>query len=109
IVKFAKRKPVAEPGAAQNVTAGTRVQVDGSKSSSDPSSKVTAWEWIQVEGPQLRLNEKLLKQREFDFDAKKPGKYVFELKVFDGETWSEPSRTSIDVTEVKPAIPPVIV
>ncbi len=52
----------------------------------------------------FNLAPEQLSARQFDFVAKKPGKYVLELKVFDGKRLSEPATVEVIVVAPKPLI-----
>lgn len=55
ICKAALRPPVARAGAGFSVLAGTLVGLDGS-ASSDPDGHITAFAWVQVNGPLVVLD-----------------------------------------------------
>jgi hypothetical protein len=89
--------PEAVAGAAQQVEVGQTALVDGGRSSASDRRPLTAWRWRQLEGPRLDFQPGELHRRQFDFLARKSGKYVFELTVSDGRKWSAPALTAISV------------
>lgn len=98
--------PVAIPRVQpERATMNQRVVFDASLSK-DPDGKLKAYQWKQTGGPAVKLTEQQLQARQFDFDAAEPGEYAFELKVSDGETWSEPATVELKVAAVnkKPRI-----
>ncbi|MGD0089410.1 MAG: PKD domain-containing protein, partial [Planctomycetota bacterium] len=53
--------------------------------------------------PNFKPDAKHLKERSFDFKAKEPGVYKFELRVNDSKQhWSEPAQLTVTVTPGKP-------
>jgi hypothetical protein len=95
--------PVAVAGKAQSAKAGETVKVDGSASKAAPGQAIAEWEWRIVQAPDgFKLDRKLLKASAFEFEARDSGTYQFELRVFDGKQWSEPSRTTVAVAAPVP-------
>jgi len=107
IVAFAKNPPVAKPGLNQNFQVGQRVLVSGANSVAD-GGKIVEYKWKQLEGPELKLKPDDLVAREFYFDPKESGTYVFELTVSDGKQWSQAACVTyriapgIDIKEQDP-------
>ena len=82
------------------------VVVNGSESKAAPGRAIAKWQWQVLDAPPgFKLDPKQLLERKFEFKAKNPGAYKFELKVFDGKRWSDPSKVTITVLE--PIPPPV--
>jgi len=96
--------PVAAAGKDQTAQAGDTVKLDGSASKAADDSAIAEWKWKVIQAPPgFNVDEKLLKERAFEFKPEAAGVYRFELLVFDGRKWSEPSRTAVAVA---PPIPP---
>ncbi|MCZ7646336.1 MAG: PKD domain-containing protein [Planctomycetota bacterium] len=92
------RTPVAVPKVLpEKAELNQRILVDGSLSK-DEDGKIEQYEWRQVSGPPVTLTQDELTRREFHFDAKADGDYVFELKVFDGKVWSAPAQALCKVS-----------
>ena len=98
--------PVAVAGKEQTRAVGDVVRVDGGDSKAAEGQTIAAWEWRVVQAPPgFAPDAALLKQRAFEFKAEAAGAYQFELRVSDGQRWSEPARTTVTVAPPPP--PPV--
>jgi len=101
--------PVAVAGKDQSdKKMGETVRLNGLGSKAAEGRQITEWKWTLVEMPEKAkpVDPKVLKERAFDFKVTHPGTYRFELRVFDGKNWSEPSQMQV---VVKPdSVPPKI-
>ena len=91
--------PIAEAGPAQPVHVNTIVQLDGSGSYDPDGDAITAWLWSLVIKPAqsaAALSSPSIARPTFTAD--KPGAYVVELKVYDGNLWS--AIDSVTITAV---------
>lgn len=105
IVTRPNQAPVAVPKVDDKAIMGQRILVDAGESF-DRDGKIKSYQWKQIAGPKLKLDDKALQDRQFHFEAKEPGTYIFELKVSDGKDWSAPARAVLKVAAVnkKPVI-----
>ncbi|HEY3321763.1 MAG TPA: PKD domain-containing protein [Planctomycetota bacterium] len=96
--------PTAIAGKDQNKQVGEVVRINGVGSKAAEGQKIAEYSWQLIESPSKfkGIEPKLLKERAFDFKAEQPGTYRFELKVYDGKRWSEPSPISVVVTANTP-------
>ncbi|MCX7934867.1 MAG: hypothetical protein N3A66_06370, partial [Planctomycetota bacterium] len=70
------------------------VELDGS-ASTDEDGDALQYEWRQIAGPPVTLSDPQA-AKPF-FRTAEPGVYVFELRVSDGKTWSQPARVEARV------------
>jgi hypothetical protein len=102
-VRVAAPPPVAKPGPDQTHKAGEKVVITGIDSKTGTGAPPTDFKWTIKQAPDgFSLPPELLSQRQFDFIARKPGTYVFELTVSDGKNWSPPQETQVSITPPKP-------
>ncbi len=94
--------PIAIPGAHQAVLPGTEVVLDGS-GSYDLDGEIVEYSWEQTRGPSFpELNAAVFNGERMTFVPEKLGYYVFLLKVFDGELWSDGGYVVVWVTNTPP-------
>ncbi|MHA2065503.1 MAG: FG-GAP-like repeat-containing protein, partial [Candidatus Thorarchaeota archaeon] len=84
--------PVAEAGSDQTSSIGTTIELDGS-ASSDPGGSPLAYQWEQVGGEYVPLNNH--DSTVSNFTASVPGLYRFELVVNNGELDSLPDYVNV--------------
>lgn len=90
--------PLANAGKGQVVRMREKVQLDG-RESSDPEQQLLSYQWSFAEKPKdskAKLENATTAQPSFVADA--PGYFVVKLVVSDGESESQPSRVTIEVT-----------
>lgn len=97
--------PTAVAGAAQTVTQGTLVQLNGS-ASSDPEGAELMYTWRQVGGPAVTLSSTNEPQPLFVAPSGLSANTVlsFELIVNDGQANSAPSVSNVTVSAARTAI-----
>jgi RHS repeat-associated protein len=94
--------PVADAGADQSAFVGTSVGLNGG-SSYDVDDNTLSYRWTLIEKPSTSsavLVDDRLQQCRIAID--KPGHYVAQLVVNDGELDSEPDQVAIDTQNSKP-------
>ncbi len=95
--------PVANPGPDQKHKLNEKVVLSGLDSKAFNNRTITKYEWNVKEAPEgFELSADQRVSRQIDFVAKKTGKYVFELKVFDGKHWGEPVPVEVVIITPKP-------
>jgi hypothetical protein len=96
--------PEANPGANLKKKVGEKVSLSGQDSKAFGNRAITRYEWAVRQAPgDFTLSREQATSRQFDFVPKTPGKYIFELKVFDGKYWSEPPvAVEADITPREP-------
>jgi hypothetical protein len=94
--------PIADAGPDQRITVGTTVRLDGSASHDMESTDlVYAWSLLhKPEGSQSELTDKHAASPELHAD--KPGVYVAQLIVRDGESISKPDTVVISTENIRP-------
>ena len=100
-VKISNTAPVAKiTSISNNVMSGKKVQLDGS-GSSDADGDALAFNWSQVLGTPVMLEDANTATPRFDAPAR-PDHLVFELTVNDGEKTSHPDSLVVSIkNEVK--------
>ena len=73
---------------------GERISLDGNSSRVGEGDKLKEFRWTQVSGPKVNFGFHGERKPKVDVVLPKEGEYVFELKVFDGREWSEPSKVA---------------
>jgi len=98
--------PVANPGAAQTVTVGTIVSLDGSQSTDSDGQPLT-YSWSMTTKPS-GSNATLVSPTspKPSFRADLPGTYVIQLIVNDGFLSSQPATVTISTNDVAPVANP---
>ena len=102
IIDTRNSAPVANAGADQSAFVGSMVDLDGGDSH-DVDSNTLSYRWSLTEKPAASsavLIDDQLQQCRIDID--KPGHYVAQLIVNDGELDSEPDLVAIDTQNTKP-------
>ena len=95
--------PIADPGKNQKLRVGQKVVVSGQDSKAFNDRIITKYEWTKKEAPgDFDLTGEQRASRQFDFVPRAPGKYVFELKVFDGKRWGDPASVEVVATSPLP-------
>ena len=96
IVNGDNQVPIADAGSSTKVRCGLETCLDGSASYDPDPGDTISYAWSQVEGPLVSLR---------DPDTATPcftpwnaGKYVFELRVSDGQAQSAPAQVTVQVT-----------
>lgn len=96
----ANSAPKANAGADQNKNTGTKITLDGSKSSDANGDKLT-YKWSVVSGPSMTLSSKTSSKP--TFTANSDGTYVFSLIVNDGKVNSTADKVSITASTANSA------
>lgn len=101
VVEPVNHPPIADAGADQTVDEGRVVQLDGS-GSQDPDADLLTFQWTQVAGPRVPLNDAAARQPTFTAPAVSPGgvTLTFALTVHDGELPSAPDTVTITVRDL---------
>jgi beta propeller repeat protein len=86
----ANHLPVADAGASSTWSTPGRAALDGTGSYDPDKVDRLTYEWMQVEGPAVKLHD--ANTATPSLDLKTEGQYVFELVVSDGFAQSAPSR-----------------
>jgi len=95
--------PVAVTGVHQAVLPGTEVLLDGSQSY-DLDGNIVQYVWTQTHGPRLtEFFPEPASGMQLTITPENLGYYIFSLKVFDGELWSDNNDVVIWVTNDVPA------
>jgi serine protease len=90
--------PLADPGAAQTVSALEDVLLDGT-GSRDTDGQITAFQWQQISGPTVALSGGNVSQASFTApDVTTGATLVFSLTVTDNDGGSSTANVSITVT-----------
>jgi MYXO-CTERM domain-containing protein len=90
--------PVALVGPLQQVTAGTKVTLDGS-ASHDPEGQPLTFSWQKVGGPNVQLSATNVAKP--TFTPQVAGTYRFWLSVNDGELDSTPAEATVIVGDME--------
>jgi LmbE family N-acetylglucosaminyl deacetylase len=99
----ANRVPIADPGAAQTVIAGTAVTLDGSASSDLDGDDLT-YAWRQTAGPSVTLSDPGTATPSFTAPA--AANLAFQLVVGDGRLSSSPASVTVTVPDRAPTADP---
>jgi len=101
-VKVTNSAPTAKVAALSNdVISGKKVQLDGS-ASSDPDGDTLAYNWNQILGTPVMLQDEDTATPRFDA-PNRPDHLIFELTVNDGEKTSHPESVIVSIkNEIKP-------
>jgi len=96
VPKPPNQPPEANAGAGRTVRLGSLVTLDGSVSS-DPDNGPSSltFSWSQSSGPTAALSG--TNAAKPTFTPRAAGDYVFVLKIYDGQAWSQPSTVTITV------------
>lgn len=90
--------------------AGEKVVLDGSGSVAQNGAQLEyMWRQIPATGGAVRLQVGDDRKPRFETIAPSEGKYVFELKVYDGNDWSEPAVVEFNAKPRGKNIPPIVV
>ncbi len=97
IIRHVNRKPVADAGPNRTVSAGSRVRLYGS--STDPDGDGLTYEWRQVSGHTVVLENPYAERATFVApEVTERAVLGFELVVSDGQLFSDPARVEVVVT-----------
>lgn len=89
------RRPVARAGSDRSVLVGSEVVLDATRST-DPDGDVLTYQWTQLAGPRVTLDNN--RSPKPVFSPTRPGFIRFGLTVSDGKAPSAPSTVLIQVT-----------
>ncbi len=92
--------PIAQAGEDQSVDKRETVTLDGANSS-DPEGETLTYEWRQVGGESVALSGVTVAQPAFR--AQRPGTYLFQLVVHDGQDASRPDTVKVEVVSISDA------
>ena len=93
-----------------DTVAGEKVVLDGSGSVAQNGNQlVYQWRQIPATGAAVRLQVGDDAKPRFETIVPSEGKYVFELKVYDGNDWSEPAVVEFSAKSRGKNIPPIAV
>ena len=92
--------PIAQAGEDQSVDKRETVTLDGTNSS-DPEGETLTYEWRQVGGESVALSGVTVAQPAFR--AQRPGTYLFQLVVHDGQDASRPDTVKVEVVSISDA------
>ena len=96
--------PVADAGADQTIRPGDVATLDG-RDSYSTHGQITAWLWLQVEGPEVAIADSTAPQTTFRaLNLAEPVVYTFELHVWDDIGGSSMSRVSYHTTNRVPEV-----
>jgi hypothetical protein len=98
--------PIADAGPDQTVDSGATVQLDGTGSSANGGSPIVSYQWTQVSGPTVTLDDPTSATPSFTApDTEVQENIVFEI-VVTNEQGVESQPDSVTIT-VNPVIPPI--
>lgn len=103
-VKNNNQPPVADAGNDVSIKAGVQVTLNGERSYDPDSDPITSYEWIQVEGPLVKLDDSHAAKPSFTAPAAVGQSLVFELSVHDGKESSAVSTVQVTVLDNTPPI-----
>lgn len=92
--------PIAQAGEDQSVDKRETVTLDGTNSSA-PEGETLTYEWRQVGGESVVLSGVTVAQP--TFRAQRPGTYLFQLVVHDGQNASMPDTVKVEVVSISDA------
>ena len=93
--------PIAHAGEDQSVDKRETVTLDGANSS-DPEGQRLTFTWRQVGGEFVALSQVTVTQP--TFRAQRPGTYLFQLVVHDGQDASLPDTVRVEVVSISDAV-----
>lgn len=100
LVRHVNKAPVADAGDDDHAAGGAVVELDGSDSS-DPDDDELTYEWTQVDGPTVDLDDNTLVNPAFTAPVGSTSStIVFELVVSDDDSASEADRVVIEIDAV---------
>lgn len=105
-VKGADQRPVAVAGSFQKGRVGRYFVLDG-RASRDPEGADLSYMWEQMKGPERLIPAEGDGRATLRLRARRPGTFIFRLRVNDGRQWSDPAEVRIDV--LPPNSPPQLV
>ena len=88
------RTPIARIAPLGDISVGDMVVLDGGLSE-DPDGDTLSYEWKQLAGPTDVIDQS--EAQKVTFQAKQPGQYRFQLRVFDGYAYSAPVEVIVGV------------
>lgn len=93
--------PVANAGADLSKTIDKEIGLDGSQSNhpDNPLSTITDYEWTQISGPDVNIQNNNLANA--NFTAETEGEYEFQLKVKDSEGYEQTDSVKISIDSYK--------
>ena len=95
-VTWSNEPPMADAGESRSVIPGSRVSLDGTRSS-DPDDGIAVYDWTQVSGPSVELNG--IGPGEVSFSAPADKCVLeFELEVTDNQGLKDSDQVLINVT-----------
>lgn len=93
--------PIANAGADLSKTIDEEIGLDGSQSNhpDNPLSTITDYEWTQISGPDVNIQNNNLANA--NFTAETEGEYEFQLKVKDSEGYEQTDSVKISIDSYK--------
>lgn len=93
--------PIANAGADLSKTIDEEIGLDGSQSNhpDNPLSTITNYEWTQISGPDVNIQNNNLANA--NFTAETEGEYEFQLKVKDSEGYEQTDSVKISIDSYK--------
>lgn len=93
--------PIANAGADLSKTIDEEIGLDGSQSNhpDNPLSTITNYEWTQISGPDVNIQNNNLANA--NFTAETEGEYEFQLKVTDDKGYEQTDSVKISIDSYK--------
>ncbi|MFM7861218.1 MAG: PKD domain-containing protein [Candidatus Nitrosotenuis sp.] len=98
------QQPTADAGSDQTVEKGDEVTLDGS--GSDPEGDALRYNWSQITGPKIQLDDPSSQTPSFDTSSVTRGSaiFTFQLIVFDGFGGMAKDTMTVKMTAAKPSL-----
>ncbi|MDH5445159.1 MAG: PKD domain-containing protein [Gammaproteobacteria bacterium] len=98
-VKDVNTPPVADAGDDFTIKAGALASLDGSQSYDADGDPIQSYNWVQIGGPAVSLQNPDLAKTNFEVPNQVGQQLVFELMVNDGKAMSQPSRVTVTIVD----------